>query len=118
MRYKAIQYKETAELKELEAYRKGYLQGYRMGYQDGKTGKSGIVMESDDMAELPIGAIGLSTRAYNCLFFAGCRIVRDIAGLNETQIFQMRNLGKVTAAEIAAALHSLGIRGTDWEIYL
>ena len=101
-----------------EAYRRGYLQGYRAGYQDAKEGKSGIVMDSDDAAELPIGAMGLSTRAYNCLFFAGCRFVSDVVKLRDLQILQMRNLGKVTAREIAGVLENLGIRGTDWEAYL
>ena len=111
-------YKLTATAEEKEAYRKGYLQGYRAGYQDAKEGKSGIVMDSDAVAELPLGAMGLSTRAYNCLFFAGCRFASDAAGLSGSQILQMRNLGKVTAGEIARALEKLGIHGTDWEAYL
>ena len=101
-----------------EAYRRGYIQGYSVGYEDGKEGRTGIVMNSDDVAELPIGAMGLSTRAYNCLFFAGCRFVSDVVRLRGAQILQMRNLGKVTAAEIAGALENLGIRGTDWDLYL
>ena len=91
---------------------------YKQTIQDAKEGKSGIVLESDAVAELPIGAMGLSTRAYNCLFFAGCRFVSDVVRLRGEQILQMRNLGKVTAAEIAGALENLGIRGTDWDLYL
>ena len=101
-----------------ETYRRGYRQGYRAGYQDAKEGKSGIVMDSDAVAELPIGAMGLSTRAYNCLHRFGCRFVSDVVKLSNLQILQMRNLGKVTAREIAGALENLGIRGTDWEAYL
>jgi DNA-directed RNA polymerase alpha subunit len=110
-------YKLYSTTEEKEAYRKGYLQGYRAGYQDAKEGKSGIVMDSDAVAEIPIGAMGLSTRAYNCLFFAGCRYASDVAGLSGSQILQMRNLGKVTAKEIAGVLEKLGIRGTDGEAY-
>ena len=111
-------YKLYSTTEEKEAYRKGYLQGYRAGYQDAKEGKSGIVLESDAVEELPIGAMGLSTRAYNCLFFAGCRFVSDVVRLRGAQILQMRNLGKVTAAEVAETLENLGIRGTDWDLYL
>ena len=81
-----------------EAYRRGYIQGYCAGYEDGKEGRTGIVMDSDDAAELPIGAMGVSARAYHCLHRFGCRFVSDVVRLREAQILQMRNMGKVTAA--------------------
>lgn len=111
-------YKLYSTTEEKEAYRKGYLQGYRAGYQDAKEGKSGIVLESDAVAELPIGVMGLSTRAYNCLHRFGCRFASDVASLSQMQILQMRNLGKITAGEIAGVLEDLGIHGTHWETYL
>ena len=101
-----------------EAYRKGYLLGYRAGYQDGKSGKNRIVFEMDSVATYPIEVLGLSTRAYNCLRIAGCRYAADVAKLEEGRIRRMRNLGKLTAAEIAQTLIRFGIHGTEWEYYL
>ena len=111
-------YKMYSTTEEKEAYRRGYFQGYQAGYADGKEEKSEMAMVSDDVAGLPIEVIGLSTRAYNCLHRSGCRFVSDVIRLSETQILQMRNLGKVTAREIAGVLENLGIHGTHWATYL
>jgi hypothetical protein len=69
-----------------EAYRRGYIQGCCAGYEDGKEGRTGIVMDSEDVAELPIVAMGLSTRAYHCLHRFGCRFVSDVVRLRGEQI--------------------------------
>ena len=111
-------YKLYSTTEEKGVYRKGYLQGYRAGYQDAKEGKSEIAIVSADVAGLPIGAMGLSTRAYNCLHRFGCRFASDVASLSQIQILQMRNLGKITAGEIAGVLEDLAIHGTHWETYL
>ena len=101
-----------------DACRKAYLLGYRAGYQDGKSGIDWIVYDTDTVAADPIETMGLSTRGFYCLRAAGCRYVGDVAKLEEGRIRRMRNLGKVTAREIARVINKLGIHGTAWEIYL
>ena len=97
-----------------EAFRKAYLLGYRAGYQDAMEGRG---KETQTIPPDPIEVLPLSTRAYNCLHFAGLRYVSEVAALPEQKILQMRNLGKVTANEIAHALHQYGIHDTDWDLF-
>ena len=92
--------------------RKAYILGYRAGYRDGIIGKK------NEIPPEPIEALALSTRAYHCLHYAGWRFVSEVAALKEPQIIQMRNLGKVTANEIALSLQKHGIYGTDWDLFL
>ena len=111
-------YKQYSDAEEKEAYHRGFLQGYAVGYEDAMAGREQVSFSSDEAAKIPVEMMGLSNRAYNCLHRCGCCCVADVAGLSETQIFQMRNLGKVTAREIAGVLEDLGIHGTHWEPYL
>ena len=94
--------------------RKAYLLGYRAGYQDAVSGKG----NEKKIPPEPIEVLSLSTRAYNCLHFAGLRYISEVAALPEQKIIQMKNLGKVTANEIAVALYKYGIHGTDWDLFL
>ena len=95
--------------------RKAYLLGYRAGYQDGLDQK---IRGAETIPADPIEILSLSTRACNCLRFAGLRYVSEVAALPAEKIYKMRNLGEVTANEIALALHKYGICGTDWELFL
>ena len=95
--------------------RKAYLLGYRTGYQDAL---NQTASETKTIPTDPIEVLALSTRACNCLRFAGLRYVSEVAALPAEKIQQMRNLGKITASEIAHALHSHGIHGTDWDLFL
>ena len=97
-----------------EECKKAYILGYRAGYQDAVSGKD---IERPQVPPDPIEVLTLSTRAYNCLYFAGLRYVADVAAAKESKIVQMKNLGKVTANEIAMALHRHGIHGTDWDLF-
>ena len=93
--------------------RKAYILGYRAGFQDAARGA-----ETPHLPPDPVEVLMLSTRAFNCLRFAGLRYVSEVATLPEQKIIQMKNLGKITANEIALALHSHGISGTDWDLFL
>ena len=102
-----------------EGCRKAYVLGYRAGYKDGQLGDADITRQNvDDESVLlePIESMQISSRAYNCLFRSGCRCVGDVAGLPESQIIRIRNMGKVTAAEIIKALKEYGITDTDWDV--
>ena len=99
-----------------EAYHRGFLIGYQAGFRDGLRKQSSP--DFGQLSTVPIEALGLSTRAYHCLYFSGCRIVADVIQLREPDIQQMRNLGKKTASEIAHTLSVLGLRGSQWDLFL
>ena len=98
-----------------EECRNAYLLGYRAGYQDALAGKDN---KPENIPADPIEVLALSTKTYNCLRHAGLRYVSDVAALTAENIYRMRNLGKVTANEVATALQSFGIHGTDWDLFL
>lgn len=105
----------------LSEYNRGYSIGYRMGYQDGTIdAANGNSRPSapDEVLNLPIEQLGLSTRAYNCMVAAQCKRIGDIARLTEEQIATMQRLGKTSANEIAQALKSQGVQHTAWDKYL
>lgn len=102
-------------------YGKGYSAGYNEGYKDGLTdGAQGIVRSpaSQEVLNRLIESLNLSVRAYNCLKAAGCKRIGDVVRLTEEEISTMRQLGKVSAGEIALALNTMDIRHTAWEKYL
>ena len=83
-----------------DLYYKGYIVGYRDGLKAAQNGRNAELCD-DKIAGLPILAMALSTRAYHCLLQTGCVYVSDVIRLSEKQIATMRNLGAVSAAEIA-----------------
>ncbi len=98
-------------------YNKGFAAGYRAGLADGLAGKQpGDGVEG--LLVLPLEFLELSVRARNCLAGQGCQNIKDVAGLSEDTIRRMRNLGKVSANEIAHALLARDIRHTAWECFL
>ena len=105
----------------LREYNRGYSIGYQTGYQDGASdttrGRSRPVA-SDEILNLPIEQLNLSTRAHNCMVAAQCKRIGDVARLSEEQIATMKSLGKVSANEIAQALKAQGVQNTAWDKYL
>lgn len=53
---------------------------------------------------VPIEALGLSARSYNCLKRVGLHTVQALIGKDEEELLQIRNLGSRSAVEIAAAV--------------
>ncbi len=100
-----------------DLYYKGYLAGYRDGIADAGSGKAAQIT-GNDLALLPIKAMALSTRAYNCLLRAGCIHISDVANISDSTIHHMRNMGNKTAAEIARWMDSHGFHLTAWATYL
>ena len=98
-------------------YYKGYITGYRDGVKDAALGKVADG-QSSDIGKLPIQAMGLSTRACNCLVYCGCTHVEDVIALSSYAIMSMRNLGPKTASEIARWLTEHGILCSAWAEYL
>lgn len=104
-----------------EAKRKGFHEGYNAGYQNGVYDtQHGVTLTSQDNEQfrLPIECMAISTRALSCLTCAHLQTIGDVARVSGDQIRTMRNLGKITAAEIAKALQEMGIHHTEWEPYI
>ena len=102
-------------------YSKGFSEGYRSGYEDGqKDAALGVKREyaSAEVLNQPIESLNLSVRARNCLIAAKCKRVGDVVRLSEEEIATMKQLGKVSANEIAQAIKRHGIQYTAWEKYL
>lgn len=104
-----------------EAKRTGYHEGYNAGYQNGVYDtRKGVVLTSQDNEQfhLPIECMAISTRARSCLMMANLETIGDVARVSKERIHTIRNLGKVTADEIARALKAIGIHNTNWEPYI
>lgn len=98
-------------------YKKGYIAGYWDGVKDAASGKV-TDWQSTDIAKLPIQAMGISTRACNCLVYSGYTHVQDLLSLNSCEIGRMRNVGKKTSSEIAKWLTDHGFFCTAWSEFL
>ncbi len=97
---------------------KKYLDGYRAGYRDGlAAGLAGITTRPETLA-LPIEALNLSTRCFNCLHENQYLRIQDLAQITPLQIYRMRNMGKKSANEIARALHRFGVFPTAWDEFV
>lgn len=102
-------------------YNRGYSVGFSEGYSDGKVdGAAGITKPyaSDEVLNRPVESLNLSTRAQSCLRLAQCKRIGDVVRLTDETISTMRQLGKVSANEIALALKSLHIEHSAWDRYL
>ena len=96
---------------------KGYLIGYRDGLRDGG---SGSIENQDilDVRQLPVRAMGLSTRAHNCLTVMGCKTIADVIAIESKMIAATRNMGPKTASEIGMWLAEHGIHCSAWSEFL
>lgn len=102
-------------------YNKGYSKGYADGYDHGKSDGLRNVDFSygpEDLLAQPLEYLNLSTRAYQCVHFKGCKTIGDLVRLSEEEIWRTRNLGKKTAAEIAQKLRDTGVKRSAWDVYL
>ena len=97
-------------------YERGFRHGYQKAIEDFMNGELSTTIPTE-IAQLPLDAVNLSSRARNCLQFIGCRCLADVCNLSETQIAMMRNLGKKTSAEIAEVLEDHGLCHTHWSKY-
>ena len=60
--------------------------------------------------DMTIDELDLSVRSYNCLKRAGINSVQELAGLDETDLMRVRNLGKKSMDEVRQKLASLGLK--------
>jgi len=73
--------------------------------------------ELSRMLDAPIADLELSVRARNCLDGANLQTLRDLVTMNESDVINLKNLGKTSLTEIKAKLAerglSLGMRVSD-----
>lgn len=59
--------------------------------------------------------LGLSARSFNCLDRAGVKVVGELALMDETELKELKNLGKKSLEEIKATMSEIGFPvGTDF----
>lgn len=105
----------------IEEYKKGFESGYAKGYEDAESDtRNGFTRTERDISimSLPLEILQLEVRAFNCLYYGGCRTVGDCIRMDEYHIRKMKNLGKKSANAIARALRRLDIRNTAWNQFL
>lgn len=87
----------------------GILQDKQPVYQPAiaTTAKSETTQYSGKDA-MPIEQLGLSVRSYNCLKRAGLRCLGDLVQMPAEQWLRVRNLGRNSLAEVAAAVSKQG----------
>ena len=100
-----------------QGYTHGYKAGYDMGKNDERAGREQAYAENPDM-NLTIENLNLSTRAFQCLRKLGCHRIGDVAEKRADDIWRTRNMGRITANEIAQALKEHGIHNTDWDQFI
>ena len=65
--------------------------------------------KKEKVLEMSIEELELSVRSFNCLKRAGIQTVEDLTTKSETDMMNVRNLGKKSFDEVTAKLHSLGL---------
>lgn len=98
-------------------YEKGYEEGYKTGMEDAANGKTyrGVTAK---ITALPIDALKLSIRAYNCLLRLGCKTIGDCMVLKKEQILNVRNFGVKSRNEIALTLQKFDVLDTVWDEFV
>ena len=61
------------------------------------------------MLARPISDLELSVRAKNCLDGANVQTLKDLVTLSETDVMNLKNLGKTSLTEIKAKLAECGL---------
>jgi len=65
--------------------------------------------ELNKVLDLPISELELSVRARNCLDSADLRTLRDLVSMGETEVMNLKNLGKTSLTEIKTKLAERGL---------
>jgi len=112
---------ESTEKLLYQAYQRGYIQGFHTGYKKAESDFScgeNHKCAMKDILELPIQALGLSTRVENCLIRAGCSSIQDVVNIQDPKIRRTRYMGPTAARDVARALDSFNIHCAVWMQYL
>ena len=104
-----------------QEYQKGYNLGYNTAYKAAEIQQSeppSAPICTDDIRELPIEALHLSSRSYSCLVRTGYNTVGDILNIDELDICRIRNFGRISSDEVARKLKEIGIENTSWDKFI
>lgn len=66
-----------------------------------------------DVSNLPIEVLGLTTRSQNALYRAGLRMVNQLLGCTEEELYAIPNLGKKSVDDILEKVQSFQRMGND-----
>lgn len=109
------------ERRSTQEYRKGYNLGFNTGYKDAEIHHSeppSAPRCTEDIKELPLEALHLSSRSYSCLLRAGHKTVGEILKIDELDICRIRNFGRKSSDEVARKLKEIGIENTSWDKFI
>jgi hypothetical protein len=85
--------------------------------QKAEPGVTMPMVEHATLLEQPIETLDLSVRSFNCLKRRGVNTLRDIVGMTEYELAQVRNLGRKSYEEVIEKLkeYGLGLKGAEHE---
>jgi DNA-directed RNA polymerase subunit alpha len=88
--------------------------GYELQQESGLPGEDGAAgapssEEVEQKLQLPISALNLSVRAYNCLDAENIRTVSDLVSRSEEEMLKVRNFGKNSLNEVKKKLDEMGL---------
>ena len=86
----------------------GFKLGYNDGYECGSSNQENGDMPPSLFKETPISALGLSSRAKNCMYRLGYTTVEEVAALTYDDLMKVRGLGKLSYEEIIEKLDAMG----------
>lgn len=74
------------------------------------------IVTKDNVYDITLEALGLSTRSYNCLKRAGVKDVSGLVSLTDSQLKAVRNLGRKSYLEVLRRIDMLGLSlKSEWE---
>lgn len=100
----------------LEAENHRIINKYNKLVEDIKTGKAISKLSNEEVTNIynmKIEELGLSVRAYNCLYRAGIKGLGNLLELKVEELTKIRNLGAKTADEIIYTVESCGYKFKD-----
>lgn len=105
--------KALENIMRLEAENHRITNKYNKLVEDVKTGKAISKLTKEEVTNIynmPIEELGLSVRAYNCLWRVGIRDLGNLLELRLEELMRIRNLGVKTADEIIHTIESRGYK--------
>lgn len=109
------------EQKSKTEYQRGYQNGFVEGVESQRNescDESEIERYLNDEKNIPLEELGLSIRSFNCLKRAGCNTLGDVLSITPEQAMKVRNLGRMSAREVAHALIKMNIMESSWNVFL
>lgn len=104
-----------------QEYQKGYNLGFNDGYKKAESDQNkqeNLSCCSEDIKSMPLEALNLSKRSLSCMVRVGYKTVGDILKIDESDIYRIRNFGRISSDEVARKLKEIGIENTSWDRFI